>query len=190
MKKFFGHLKTVINHKRLVMYHAVRIGIPFRGLMHDLSKFSPVEFFAGVKYFSDGKKSPNELERNMHGYSSAWMHHKGRNKHHFEYWTDYNPVFRKVGPVKMEYVYVLEMFCDRVAASKVYQGKNYTDSHPIEYFMRGKPNRMIHQATSDAIEYLLVLLSEKGEEYTLNYIKNHRRELEEEYKTKPTMNEI
>ncbi len=184
MKKFFGHLKTVLNHKNLVMYHAVRIGIPVRGLLHDLSKFSPMEFIPGVRYFSDGKKSPNELERNIHGYSPAWMHHKGRNKHHFEYWTDYNPVFRKVGPVKMEYVYVLEMFCDRVAASKVYQGKNYTDSHPIEYFMRGKPNRMIHPATSDAIENLLTLLSEKGEKYTLEYIKANRKQLEEEYKSK------
>ncbi len=185
IKKFFGHLNTVLAHKKAVFYHALRIGIPFRGVMHDMSKFSPVEFIAGIRYFSDGKKSPNELERNMHGYSSAWMHHKGCNKHHFEYWTDYNPVFRKISPVKMEYIYILEMFCDRVAASKVYQGKNYTDSHPIEYFMSGKPNRMIHQATSDAIESLLVMLSEKGEKYTFDYIKNHRRELEEEYNQLP-----
>ena len=181
MKRFFGHLHTVLTHKKTVFYHAVRIGIPYRGLMHDMSKFSPAEFIPCVNHYTDGKRSPNEHERSIQGYSAAWMHHKGRNKHHFEYWTDYNPIHRKVAPVKMEYVYVLEMFCDRVAASKVYQGKNYTDNHPIEYFMRGKANRMIHPSTSDAIEALLQMLSDKGEKYTLNYIKTHRRELEKEY---------
>lgn len=172
MKKFFGHLKTVINHKRLVMYHAVRIGIPFRGLMHDLSKFSPVEFFAGVKYFSDGKKSPNELERNIHGYSSAWMHHKGRNKHHFEYWTDYSPETKKFGPVKMPLNHVKEMFCDRVAASKIYQGEKYLNTHPLDYFLLGKERRVIHQETSDLLEKLLIMLAEDGEEKTFEYIRN------------------
>lgn len=185
IKNFFGHLNTVLTHKKTVLYHAIRIGIPYRGFMHDMSKFSPAEFIPCVKHYTDGKRSPNEHERSINGYSKAWMHHKGRNKHHFEYWTDYNPVFRKVAPVKMEYEYVLEMFCDRVAASKVYQGKNYTDNHPIEYFMRGKPNRMIHQETSDAIESLLTMLSRKGEKFTLSYIKKHRRELEEEYNSKP-----
>ena len=184
MNKFFGHLKTVLRHKHLVFIHAAKIGIPYRGLMHDLSKFSPVEFCAGIKYFSDGKKSPNELERTIHGYSQAWMHHKGRNKHHFEYWTDYNPIERKVMPVKMDYIYVLEMFCDRMAASKVYQGKNYTDAHPFEYFERGKPNRAIHPETSDAIEHLLAMVRDKGEKYTLNYIKKNRMQLEKDYKFK------
>ena len=120
----------------------------------------------------------------MHGYSQAWMHHKGRNKHHFEYWTDYNPIERRIMPVKMEYIYVLEMFCDRIAASKVYQGKNYTDSHPLEYFERGKTNRAIHPDTSDAIEALLTMLRNNGEIYTLNYIKKNRKLLEKEYTNK------
>ena len=84
-------------------------------------------------------------------------------------------------PVRMPYKYLLEMLCDRLAASKVYQGENYTDSHPIEYFLRGKPNRIIHPATSDAIEKLLAMIRDKGEKYTFDYIKENKMELEEEY---------
>ncbi len=170
--KFFGHLKTITKHRHAVLCHAIKAGIFWRGLLHDLSKYSPQEFFMGVKYYSDGTKSPNEKERMEHGYSSAWLHHKGRNKHHFEYWTDFSIQEKKVVPVKMPLVFVKEMFCDRVAASKIYQKENYTDSHPIEYFMRGKPKRSIHPETSDLIESLLLMLSEKGEKETFKYIRS------------------
>ena len=181
MGSFFGHLNTVLSHKRLVFYHARKIGIPYRGFLHDMSKFSPTEFFSGVKYYAQGKRSPNEIQREKHGYSSAWLHHKGVNKHHFEYWTDYNPKQRCVMPVKMPFVYVLEMFCDRVAASKVYQGKNYTDSHPAEYFLGGKEKRVIHPDTSDCLEALLVMLKDKGEKETFCYIRKNRKNLEKQY---------
>jgi len=171
MNKFIGHFKTVSSHRRMVFYHARKVGIPIQGLLHDLSKYSPSEFFVGVKFFT-GNKSPNEGERSVYGYSKAWLHHKGRNKHHFEYWTDYNPQFKVVMPVKMPVKYCVEMFCDRVAASKIYQKENYTDSHPIEYFLRGVANRSIHPETSDLLEGWLVMLKEKGEAETFKYIKN------------------
>ena len=165
-----GHFVTITKHRNKVIYHCAKCGILWRGLCHDLSKYSPTEFFPGVKYFI-GTRSPNELEREEKGYSSAWLHHKGRNKHHFEYWTDYNMAQRRVMPVKMPFVFVVEMFCDRVAASKIYQGENYTSSHPIDYFMRGKQNRVIHHETSDLLESLLVMLRDKGEVETFSYIK-------------------
>lgn len=160
-----GHFKTITKHRHAVIRHCKKAGIFGQGLRHDLSKYSPTEFLAGARYYV-GTRSPNELEREDYGYSLAWMHHKGRNKHHFEYWTDYNPVERKVGPVKMPLRYVLEMVCDRIAASKIYQGEKYTDRHPLDYFMRGKPNRVIHPETSDLTEKLLTLLAEHGEEVT------------------------
>ena len=169
--KFIGHLTTVIRHRNAVMYHAFKAGILWRGLLHDLSKFSPTEFWAGVKYYTDGTKSPNEGERADYGYSYAWMHHKGRNRHHFEYWTDYNPETKLMSPVEMPLVFVKEMFCDRVAASKIYQKKNYTENHPLEYFLRAKARRVIHPATSDLLESWLVMLSEKGEKETFRHIK-------------------
>ena len=137
--RFFSHLKTVIRHKNAVFLHCCKAGIPVRGFLHDLSKFSPVEFLNGVKYYQ-GTRSPNEEEREENGYSLAWMHHKGRNRHHFEYWNDVSPVTKRYEPVKMPLKYFKEMFCDRVAASKIYQGKNYTDAHPFNYFDRGNEN--------------------------------------------------
>ena len=89
VKNFFGHLKTVVVHRHKVLVHCCKAGIIKRGLLHDLSKFSPTEFCQGVKHYQ-GNRSPNEMEREIYGFSKAWLHHKGRNRHHFEYWTDYN----------------------------------------------------------------------------------------------------
>lgn len=165
-----GHFKTITRHRHKVIYHCAKCGILWRGLLHDLSKYTPSEFIPGAKYYL-GTRSPNEAERDDLGYSSAWLHHKGRNRHHFEYWTDYNMKEKKVMPVKMPFVFVVEMFCDRVAASKIYQKENYTDSHPLEYFLRAKATRVIHPETSDMLEKLLTMLKEKGETETFKYIK-------------------
>ena len=175
MNRFFGHLNTIITHRRAVYRHARKVGIPWQGLTHDLSKFSPAEFLAGVKYYT-GVRSPNEGERAAYGYSSAWLHHKGRNKHHFEYWMDYNPIERRVMPVKMPLKYCLEMFCDRVAASKTYLKDKYTDSHPLEYFRGGKASRTIHPETADLLESWLIMLKEKGEAETLRSLRAYYKE--------------
>ncbi len=169
--RFFGHLGTVLAHKREVAKLCRKIGMPLVGLRHDLSKFTPAEFSKGVKYYTNGKKSPNEGERIEFGYSLAWMHHKGRNKHHFEYWNDYNPIKRKVEPAKMPLRYVAEMFCDRVAASKIYQKDGYQEGYPLEYFQKGKPTRFIHPETSDFLEKLLTMLKDEGEKKTFIYLK-------------------
>ena len=92
------------------------------------------------------------------------MHHKGRNRHHFEYWTDYNPATRSLRPVPMPTRYIVEMFCDRVAASKIYMGKNYCNDSALQYFLRAKPHRVIDAGTSDTLEHLLTTLAERGED--------------------------
>ncbi len=169
-----GHWHTVSEHRKKVFEHCVRAGIPFRGLVHDLSKYCPGEFIYGVLYYQ-GTRSPNEGEREDYGFSYAWMHHKGRNKHHFEYWTDYDPVTRKMSPVKMPVKYVKEMFCDRVAAGKIYNGERYTDGDPLAYFMKAKSTRMIHPDTSRLLEKLLRMLAVKGEDYTFDYVRRLRK---------------
>ena len=158
----WAHFRVITRHRHLVVRHCFRAGIPFRGLLHDLSKYSPTEFIPGAKYFQ-GDRSPNERAREIFGYSSAWMHHKGRNKHHYEYWVDYNPREKKEMPVEMPKKFLVEMFCDRVAASKVYAGENYNDGFPLAYFRRGKTVGMLHPNTAALLESLLVLLSEQGE---------------------------
>lgn len=171
------HFITITKHRHQVIRNCAKSGILRQGLFHDLSKYSPTEFLAGIKFYQ-GDKSPNEGEREAYGYSKAWMHHKGRNKHHFEYWTDYSKQEKRLAPVKMPLKYVIEMFCDRVAASKVYRGKNYTDNHPLEYFQNGKSRRMIHSETSELLESLLVMLSQKGEKETFKYIRSLNKKAE------------
>ena len=165
------HFKTVMKHKNAVFVHCVKAGIPMQGLLHDLSKFSPSEFYPGAKFFL-GDKSPTELERRETGYSSAWMHHKGRNRHHFEYWFDYNPTTRKMTAVKMPLKYVKEMFCDRVAAGKVYLGKKYTDHNPIDYFLGGNAKNTMHPETAALLESWLELLRDEGEAEVFKKIRN------------------
>ena len=173
MNRFFCHLHTITKHRHLVMAHCFRAGIPWRGLMHDLSKYSPAEFIPGVKFYT-GTKSPTDGERRTYGYSKAWMHHKGRNRHHYEYWTDYSIVLKKSVPIKMPLVYVIEMFCDRVAACKVYLKDKYTDSSALEYYNRRLGQEEMHEETSALLGTLVRMLAEKGEKETFRYI---RREL-------------
>ncbi len=170
-RRLSGHFMTITKHRHQVIRHCAKAGILWQGLTHDLSKYSPAEFIPGVRYYT-GKRSPNEGERETEGYSKAWMHHKGRNKHHFEYWSDYNLETKRNEPVEMPYNYVVEMFCDRVAAGKIYNGKNYKQTDPLAYFEKRKPHRSIHKNTRDQIEFLLRMLAEKGEEETFRYIRH------------------
>lgn len=169
-----GHTKTILCHRHKVMLHCFKAGIPLRGLLHDLSKFSPTEFIPGVLCYQ-GTRSPNERERELYGYSKAWMHHKGRNRHHFEYWTDYNTKTGTLDPVKMPDIYIFEMFCDRVAASKTYNGDKYDNSCPLTYFLRAKNKRVIEETTKQKLEFLLRMLNDKGEDYTFRYIRKQVR---------------
>ncbi len=175
IKGFFGHLGVVMRHRRRVIAHCKKAGIFWRGLRHDLSKYSPTEFLAGVKYYQ-GFRSPNDAQREDNGYSAAWMHHKGRNRHHFEYWTDYDAKTKQIVPIEMPKRYVAEMFCDRLAASKIYNGKNYTDREPLNYFLKAKGVRVIHPATSDLLEHLLTLLANEGEAAAFSAVRQMLKE--------------
>ncbi len=172
--KILNHLRTITHHRHLVMRHCFLCGIPVQGMKHDLSKYGFVEFKEGCKYYT-GTRSPNEGERKEKGYSEAWMHHKGRNKHHFEYWTDVSPVSHRYEPVKMPYNYLAEMVCDRIAASKTYRKKEYTDSCPLEYFLSGYGKAQMHSETAKELEKLLTMLKEQGEKRTFGYIKEQLR---------------
>ncbi len=166
----FRHFATITRHRHLVIRHCFRAGIGWQGLFHDLSKYTPTEFIPGARYYQ-GSRSPNEREREIYGYSEAWMHHKGRNKHHFEYWNDINPKTKQYESVPMPLCYVKEMFCDRVAASKIYQGDKYTDAHPLTYYLRGGARSRMHPKTADLLEEWLRMLEEKGEKETFAHIR-------------------
>ena len=164
----FRHIKTVMTHKFYVFIFACKAGIPFRGLVHDMSKFSPSEFFESVKYYQ-GNGSPISAAKKENGYSKAWLHHKGRNKHHWEYWVDFSR--EGVVPAKMPTKYVVEMFCDRVAATMVYRGENFDVSAPLDYYNKTHGYYVIHQETDAMIKDMLVHLSKSNLEETIDYIK-------------------
>ncbi len=171
---FFKHLHTINHHRRLVRKHCFRVGLYWQGLTHDLSKYSPSEFWPGVRYFQ-GTRSPQARERELFGYSAAWLHHKGRNKHHFEYWSDSDACGGFIC-VEMPPVYFAEMICDRVAASKTYKGKDYTDSSPLEYFNGRKDKMRMHPKTAALLEEYLVMLSEQGEKVMFAHLKEYVKE--------------
>ena len=170
--KAWQHFRTITYHKYLVAKGCFAVGLYKQGLLHDMSKYSPVEFRVGAKYFQ-GNRSPNNAEREEIGYSSAWLHHKGRNKHHLEYWIDYSSGDeRGLTGMKMPVKYVVEMVMDRIAASKVYKKEAYTDRAAWEYYAHSKDHLMLHKETRVLLETLLWKLAEEGEEKTFQYIKN------------------
>lgn len=168
--KAWQHLRTILHHKKLVRAGCFRAGLYRQGIMHDWSKYTPVEFLVGARYYQ-GDKSPNNIERQEKGYSGAWLHHKGRNKHHLEYWIDYSMKDGRMAGMRMPEQYVVEMFIDRISASKNYQKERYTDKSPLLYYQKGKDHYMMHKDTRKLLEKLLRMLAEKGEDYVYRYIR-------------------
>lgn len=173
------HFKTITYHKYLVAQGCFQIGLYRQGILHDLSKYSPEEFLVGVRYYQ-GTRSPNDAERERKGYSAAWLHHKGRNKHHYEYWIDYSKHARpgEMVPVPMPDRYIAEMLMDRIAACKVYKGAKYTDEAPYAYFLKGKNLNTMHAYTAAKLERYLKMLAERGEKATFACIRSelvHKR---------------
>lgn len=133
--KAFLHTKKVLTHKFYVAGAMIDMGIPLRGLMHDMSKFSPTEFFESVKYYQ-GNRSPIDAAKEENGVSKAWLHHKGRNPSHYEYWVDYLDDGGR-GQI-MPFKYAVEMIGDYIGAGKAYNKKDWTYNTPLDYWMKTK----------------------------------------------------
>lgn len=158
------HFKLITTHRHKVLKLCIKAGIPLQGLVHDLSKYSITEFMESIKYY-DGKHSPIINCKKDIGYSEAWLHHKGRNKHHFEYWYDYaldNPT-----PI-IPYKYVVEMICDNLAAGMTYQKDNWTKEYQLNYFLKSKSVRKINQAIEEVLLEVFKCVSEKGIDEVIN----------------------
>mgnify|MGYP000192443832 CR=1 FL=1 len=172
------HFKTITKHKLMVMHYCFRIGLYKQGLLHDLSKYTPSEFLVGCKYYQ-GTMSPNNAEREDKGYSAAWLHHKGRNKHHMEYWIDYGvgdgrdgqKTHRGICGMKMPIKYVAEMYVDRVSASKNYQRDKFKLDSPLQYYLKGRKYYILNEDTKAMLELLLVMLAVKGEDEVNHFLK-------------------
>ena len=176
VSRFFGHLRTVHKHRKMVRKLCFKCGLYWQGITHDLSKYSPVEFWNGAKFYT-GTKSPHYGEREKYGYSKAWLHHKGHNKHHAEYWQDIRPN-GQTEPIDMPLAYFLEMICDRVAASMTYLGDKYTDDAPLQYYETHRDENQFHEVTRAKLQCVLYDISKDGVDETLTYIKKILKEKE------------
>ena len=159
LKAIFGHLKTVLIHKYWVFYYCRKLGIPWQGITHDLSKFSWTEFSESVKYYQGGTKSPIPVIKEKNGYSKAWQHHKGTNPHHYEYWVD--NLDNGGVAIKMPYKYVIELICDYLAAGRTYRGSGFTYEDELSWWKlkleRETPK--IHPETANFITFVFTKLA-------------------------------
>lgn len=158
-KNYIGHFCTIIKHKWVVFKLCCRAGIPWRGLVHDLSKFSLTEFIESAKYYQGGKKSPIPVARQQSGYSKAWLHHRGRNKHHVEYWTDAEAPDRF--PI-IPYKYTVEMICDGLAAGLVYAGKNWNKDFELKYWENKRKTAPANEKIKDLLTEVYTQISING----------------------------
>ena len=146
---YLNHFKTVCRHKYYVFQECKSCGITWQGIIHDLSKLGITEFASSAKYFQ-GNRSPIEAEKDAIGYSAAWLHHKGHNKHHWEYWTDFddngNVIANRV-PIK----YVVEMVCDWIGAGKAYTKEQWKQDEPLDYYNKVRAGRHFHPDTEKLI---------------------------------------
>lgn len=174
IKNFFGHLFLVSRHKWRVFVNCTKCGLVWRGLTHDLSKFSPTEFFESVKYYQ-GDRSPIGACRRATGMSNAWLHHKGRNKHHIEYWTDPECEVQPLMPCK----YAVECVCDKLAATRVYAGKNYSTDLPMLHWKKYGCKVNGNPLTMAFVEAVFTDVQLHGEDYVLSkrYMKEKYNEI-------------
>ena len=170
--KAWKHFVTITRHRFLVRRGCWKVGLIWQGLTHDLSKYSPTEFLVGARLYQ-GTRSPNAAERDEKGYSEAWMHHKGRNRHHYEYWTDMSRATGRYEAVPMPRKYLVEMVMDRIAACRVYQGNAYTDASALNYLEGSRDQSLMHPDTRRQLGYILTMLRDEGEKATFRYLKTH-----------------
>lgn len=176
MSCYSKHLKTVCRHKHYVLKECAACGILWQGLMHDLSKFDPVEFWSSAKYFQ-GSRSPIEAEKEAIGYSKAWLHHKGHNKHHWEYWTDFTDDGEIIAN-EMPINYVVEMVCDWIGAGKAYSKEKWTQNSPMIHYTKMRKGRYFHPNTDKLIIEFLTIISNDG----LNTFHKHAKKILKNYK--------
>ena len=72
--------------------------------------------------------------------------------------------------------YIAEMFCDRIAASKIYEKENYTDTSSYHYLKKGLAGELMHPDTMAEIEKMLTVLKDEGEDAAFTYVRQRLKE--------------
>lgn len=173
--KMWKHFCLVNRHKWNVFKIMCKVGRPVQGVLHDMSKFTPTEFIESAKYYT-GTHSPIEDAKRDNGYSNAWQHHKAHNKHHYFYWIDQYQELGGIGLIMPE-KYCVEMFCDMVAASKVYKGEEYSKIDPMNYFLSQKYGHFMHPVVWNFLDLAFYTYAALGDKWI------NKHELHELYMT-------
>lgn len=161
LQRLFGHISTVLTHKREVFKACCKAGQPWRGFWHDMSKFSPTELGEYVRYFEQGI-SPRDVALKQGKVFTAWRHHVGHNPHHWEYWIDRQET--KVVPLEMPVPYFVEMVCDWIGASKTYstfRGKEWSMDELHAWYERTKQYQKFHPYTYAMVKVIMQLKTEQ-----------------------------
>jgi len=160
--KAFLHLRKIIQHRKWVRHYCFMIGLYREGITHDLSKFSPAEFLESARFYQ-GTSSPIDACKKKNGVSVAWLHHRGRNKHHWEYWVD---DFQKgMRPVCMPYRSAAEMLCDFLGAGRAYMGALFTYENEYAWWEEKREVIIVHPAIRMFLDWCFEGLREYGERW-------------------------
>lgn len=117
--KYYKYILLLIKHKWIVFKLLLKAGLYKQAIAHDLSKLNPIEIIGYNEPYGSAK------------FNAAWLHHKGRNKHHCQYWTDINENNELV-VVDMPQKYIYELVADWISAGQCYE-KNWTQTEPFNY---------------------------------------------------------
>lgn len=165
IKNLYNHWKTIHTHRKWVKRYCFLAGIPWRGLTHDLSKYSSTEFFESARYWT-GFSSPITEAKKAQGYSRAWLHHKGRNRHHWAYWTD--NYSEGTTTHLMPCNDFVELVCDFLGAARAYCGEDFSYKKEYEWWCddREKGNKGMHPLNKKMLDIIFSDLAQA--EYLTN----------------------
>lgn len=162
------YLWYVLKHKWYVLVASWKYGCLWRGLIHDLSKFYPDEWFPYVEFFEGpklarrkewdsgdcwtyplppGTRCYEDVERD---FNMAWLLHQHRNPHHHQFWVILKDDGRLV-PLEMPEIYVREMVADWTGTGLAIHGKDET----VEWYLKNKDKMKLHPATEALVQRLL-----------------------------------
>lgn len=176
----FKHFKKICVHKWWVFYYCCKVGIVWQGIKHDMSKFSPTEFFESIKYYK-GTSSPIDECKRINGYSMSWQHHKGRNAHHYEHWTDNYD--KGTTYIKMPFKYAAEMYCDYLGAARAYMGKDFTFEKEFNWWIniKGPTVKAMHPVIHEFITIALLNTADRNSVLNKHSLKDVYRISEDNY---------
>ena len=163
MTAYLKYLSYVLRHKWFVFIECCKLGIPWQGIIHDISKFLPGEFIPYARYFYGKWMKEAEWHGDVRNYvpwkytemgvkaalDKAWLLHQKRNPHHWQFWIlKYDSDGIKI--LAMPDKYRKEMLADWIGAGKA-QGKPDTKA----WYEANKDKMQFHPETRKWIETML-----------------------------------